>query len=113
MLIVLVQRISQIVDDRSLGIVGDYSVDISDRVAFEADGQILMGDIYNGSIDTDFIFDISVVDLKLLIENKVKGYTLDTLGRSQSMGLAFTMPVGGFDMDVGIGGKNSSPFCCI
>ena len=101
---------SQIIDDRSLGITGDYQTALADRVHFEADAQMQAGDIYNAKINTDFIFDISTVDLKLLIENKIKGYTLDTLGREQSLGLAFSVPVESLNFDIGIGGKNASPF---
>ena len=101
---------SQIIDDRSLGITGDYETQLADRVKFEADGQLQAGGIYNAKINTNFVFDIATVDLKVLIENKVKGYTLDTLGREQSVGLAFTLPVEKLNFDIGIGGKNASPF---
>ena len=101
---------SQIIDDRSLGITGDYKTNLTDRINFEADGTLQVGDIYNGSLQTDFIFDISVIDLKLLIANKLKGYELNTLGREQSIGFAFTAPVQQLNVDVGIGGKNASPF---
>ena len=100
----------QIIDDRSLGITGDYETQLADHVKFEADGQLQAGGIYNAKINTDFTFDIATVDLKLLIENKVKGYTLDTLGREQSVGLAFSVPVESLNFDIGIGGKNASPF---
>ena len=101
---------SQIIDDRSLGVTADYETQLTDRVDFEANGSLQAGGIYNAKINTDFTFDISTVDLKVLIENKVKGYTLDTLGREQSLGLAFTVPIKCLDFDVGIGGKNASPF---
>ena len=74
---------SQIIDDRSFGVTGDYETAISERVKFEADAQIQSGDIHNVKVHTNFIFDVSTVDLKLLIENKAKGYTLATLGREQ------------------------------
>ena len=64
---------SQIIDDRSFGVTGDYETAISDRVKFEADAQIQSGDIHNVKINTNFIFDVSTVDLKLLITNKGKG----------------------------------------
>ena len=76
---------SQIIDDRSLGVTADYETQLADRVTFEADGNLQAGDIYNAKINTDFTFDISTVDLKLLIENKIKGYSLNTLGREQSV----------------------------
>ena len=101
---------SQIIDDRSFGVTGDYEAAISDRVKFEADAQVQSGDIHNVKINTNFIFDVSTVDLKLLIENKAKGYTLATLGREQNIGLAFTVPIDSLNVDVGIGGKNASPF---
>ena len=101
---------SQIIDDRSLGATGDYQTALAERVNFEADAQVQAGDIYNARLNTNFIFDISTVDLKLLIQNKLKGYTLNSLGREQSIGLAFSVPVESLNFDIGIGGKNASPF---
>ena len=101
---------SQIIDDRSLGATGDYQTTLANSVNFEADAQVQAGDIYNAKLNTDFTFDIATVDLKLLIENKVKGYSLNTLGREQSVGFAFTLPVEKLNFDIGIGGKNASPF---
>ena len=101
---------SQIIDDRSLGVTADYETQLADRVKFEADGNLQAGDIYNAKINTDFTFDVSTVDLKLLIENKIKGYSLNALGREQSLGLAFSLPVEKLNFDIGIGGKNASPF---
>ena len=101
---------SQIIDDRSLGLTGDFKTALSNRVNFEADAQVQAGGIYNAKINTDFTFDISTVDLKLLIANSVRGHTLQSLGRSQSVGLAFTVPIETFNVDVGIGGTNASPF---
>ena len=101
---------SQIIDDRSLGATGDYQTALADRVNFEADAQVQAGDVWNASINTNFIFDIAAIDLKLLIANKVKGYSLDTLGRSQSLGLALTVPIDNLNVDIGIGGASASPF---
>lgn len=101
---------SEILEDRSLGITGDYATDLTDRVAFESDAQVQIGDVYNGVLNTNFVFDVSVVDLKLLISNKAKGYTLDSLGREQNVGLAFTVPINDLNIDVGVGGSNSNPF---
>ena len=101
---------SQIIDDRSFGVTGDYETAISERVKLEADAQIQSGDIHNVEVNTNFIFDVSTVDLKLLIANKAKGYTLATLGREQSVFLAFTVPIESLNVDVGVGGKNASPF---
>ena len=101
---------SQIADDRSIGFTGDYETQLTDRVKFEANGNIQAGDIYNAVLNTDFTFDISAVDLKILIQNKAKGYTLPTLGREQSVSLAFTLPVDNLNFDIGVGGQNANPF---
>ena len=101
---------SQIIDDRSFGVAGDYTAPIGARVTFEADGKLQAGDIYNGNINTNLIIDVATVDLKVLVANKVKGYDLDSLGREQSLGLAFSLPVESMNFDVGVGGKNASPF---
>ena len=101
---------SQIIDDKSLGVTGEYERELTERVTFEADGQLQTGDIYNGTLNTNFVFDIAAIDLKLLVENQYKGYDLDTLGRAQSVGLAFSVPIDNLNIDVGIGGVNSSPF---
>lgn len=101
---------TQIIDDRSLGVAADYTTPLGSRVTFESDAQLQIGDVYHGNIDTNFVFDVSTVDLKLLIGNKIKGYDVNSLGREQTVGLAFTLPVDEMNFDVGIGGKNSSPF---
>ena len=101
---------SQIIEDRSLGVTGDYETQLSDRVTFEANAQGQAGDVYSATLNTDFTFDISAVDLKLLVQNKFKGYELATLGREQSVSLAFTLPVDSLNFDVGVGGQNANPF---
>ena len=101
---------TQIVDEKSLGVTGDYQSQVTDRVAFEADANVLAGDLINARLNTNFIIDVSTVDLKILIENKAKGYSLDTLGREQSAGLALTLPIESLNFDIGVGGKNASPF---
>ena len=101
---------SEILGDRALGMTGTFNADISERIRFESEGQLQSGDVHNLSLDTNFVFDVATVDLKLLIANQAKGFTLDSLGREQTVGLAFTLPVESLNFDVGIGGKNSSPF---
>ena len=101
---------SQILEERMLGLTGGYTTPLGSRVTFESHGQFHTGDVHNLKVNTDFIFDIATIDLKLLIENKIKGHTLDSLGREQGLGLALTVPVEQLNFDIGIGGKNASPF---
>ena len=101
---------TQIIDDRSFGLTGDYQSQVTDRLAFEGNLNAQAGDIINARLQTNLIIDVATVDLKVLVENKIKGYSVDALGREQSVGLAFTMLVDKLNVDVGIGGKNASPF---
>ena len=101
---------TQIVDDKSLGVTGDYQSQLTDRVTLEADANAQAGDIINARLQTNLIFDIRTIDLKLLVENKAKGYSIETLGREQSVGVALSVPIERLNFDIGIGGKNASPF---
>lgn len=100
---------NQVIDDRSGGVVGEYEYN-GDPFDFQVDGQLQFGDIYRGKARAELIFDISAVGIKLLTDITSKGYTLDTLGRSQNVGIALTVPVKSLNFDIGIGGKNSNPW---
>ena len=101
---------SEVLEDRTVGVTADYDTQLTKRVAFESDASIQAGDNYNAVLNTNFVFDIAVVDLKILIENRYKGYDIANLGREQKVGLAFSVPVDSFNIDVGVGGSNSNPF---
>lgn len=101
---------SQVIDDRSFGLTGDYQTSLTDRVGLEIDAQGQAGDIYKGRLQADLVIGVSTFDIKILTENKVKGYSLDSLGREQSIGLAASVPVENLNFDIGVGGKNASPF---
>lgn len=104
---------TQIIDDRSLGINGDYQSEVTDRVTLEVEGNAQAGDIINARLNTNLIIDVSAIDMKVLVENKMKGYSVDTLGREQSVGVALSVPVEELNFDIGIGGKNASPFSAL
>lgn len=100
---------NQIIDDRSLGLTGDYDTRFR-RVDFSIDGQLALGDVHRGVVNTEFVFDVAAVDLKLLINTKLKGHALTELGRENVSILAFTLPIDAYNFDIGIGGTNASPF---
>ena len=102
---------SEVLGDRSAGLSGDYTIQLTERITFESDAIAQAGDAYNIDVNTDFVIDTGVIDLSVLINNKAQGYSLDGLGRQQTVGLGFIIPVEtSTDITVGIGGRNSNPF---
>ena len=100
---------SQIIDDTSWGVIGDYEHDAG-PFDFEVEGQIQSGAIYNGKVDTAITFDVSSVGIRLFSNNKLKGYTVDTLGRTNDVGAALVIPTGNLEIAVGVFGRNGNPF---
>ena len=100
---------SQVIDDQSAGLFGEYEYD-GEGVGFEIDGQLQSGDVYRGKTHAEITFYVSAVGIKLLSDTTAKGYTLDTLGRDSNVAVALTVPAGDLNFDVGIGGKQASPW---
>ena len=100
---------SRIIDDTSWGVIGDYEHDVG-PFDFEVEGQIQSGAIYNGKVDTAITFDVSSVGIRLFSNNKLKGYTLDGLGRTNDVGAALVIPIGVLEIAVGVFGRNGNPF---
>lgn len=100
---------SQVIDDQSIGVVGEYEID-GNRADFEIDGQLQSGDIYRGKVHAELVFDVSAVDIKLFSDTTMKGYTLDGLGRDTNIGVALTVPVESLNFDIGIGGNSATPW---
>ena len=100
---------SQAVDDHSWGIHGDYEEQVADAVKVGLEGQLQSGDVYLGNLDLALTFDL-LLDVHLESNNTLKGYQLDTLGRTNDLGLSLVVPTGDIEWSVGIFGKNGSPF---
>ena len=100
---------SQIIDDTAWGVIGDYEHDTG-PFDFEVEGQLQSGAIYNGTVETAITFDVSAVGIRLFSNNKLKGYTVDTLGRTNDVGAALVIPTGDLEIAVGVFGRNGNPF---
>ena len=74
------------------------------------EGQIQSGAVYNGKVDTAITFDVSSVGIRLFSNNKLKGDTVDTLGRTNDVGVALVIPTGNLAIAVGVFGRNGNPF---
>ena len=100
---------SQAVDDTSWGVHGDYEAQVADTVKVGLEGQLQSGDVYLGNLDLALTFDL-LLDVRLESNNTLKGYQLDTLGRTNDLGLSLVVPTGDIEWSVGVFGKNGSPF---
>ena len=100
------------VDDQSGGLFGEYEHDAG-PFDFEIEGQLQSGDVYDGNLNLAITFDLfSRVGVRLASDNDLKGYSLDTLGRQNNMGIDLVVPIGVGDVEfsVGIFGRNGNPF---
>ena len=101
---------SQVINESSAGLLGEYETQLHDRIGLEIDGDLQSGGIYRGKIHAELLFDISTVDLKLITNTTVKGYALDSLGRDSNGYIAGTVSKEDVNLDIGIGGKQASPW---
>ena len=99
------------VDDQSGGLFGEYEHDAG-PFDFEIEGQMQTGDVYDGNLNLAITFDFYRVGVRLASDNDLKGYSLDTLGRQNNMGIDLVVPIGVGDVEfsVGIFGRNGNPF---
>lgn len=102
---------NQVIDDRSGGLLGEYSYG-AEMFDFEIDGDLQFGDIYRAKVHAEVVFGPPAVGIKIATDITGKGYTLDTMGRDQNASIALNIPVrdSGLEVDIGIGGKNASPW---
>ena len=94
------------VDDSNFGIYGDYEQEL-DYLDFEAEGQMQGGDAYLGNLDLAFTF---FNNFRVESNNTFKGFTLDSIGRKNNLGLSFVAPIGDTEVSVGVFGVNGNPF---
>lgn len=99
-------NLSHAPNDVSWGLLGDYEHD-ADAFDFEVEGNIQSGDQYRGKVDTS----LTVGFIKFSLNNTLKGYELDTLGRQNDLGASFVLPIGdAVEVAVGVFGRNGNPF---
>ena len=109
-------NIQQVIDDLSAGLNGEYEYD-GNGWGLEVDGNFQTGDIYRGKGHAELTFDVSYIGIKLISDLNAKGYTLDTIGKSNNLYIALTVPMEslninleGLNIDIGIGGKKATPW---
>lgn len=100
---------NRVVEDSNIGFTGDYEYS-ADRFTVDVGGNLQSGDVYKGKVDTAITFDVSAVGVRLYSNNALKGYTLNTLGRSNDVGAALVVPIQDDEVAVGIFGRNGNPF---
>lgn len=97
---------SQAIDDVNWGVTGDVEVGV-----FEIDGTLQSGDLYRGTADISMTFDVGSVGFQLYSDNRVKGYELTALGRTNDIGAGIVLPIDeSIDLSVSVFGRNGNPF---
>ena len=115
--------LNEVVDDLSGGLLFDYETPLYDttnteqetpplleKIDLEVESQLNFGDIYRGKLTAGVIFDLGSVGVQLNYRDVRKGYELKSMGRSHVMSAGLTFPIGNYNVDVGIGGKNAAPW---
>ena len=97
---------SQAIDEVNWGVTGDVEVGI-----FDIDGTLQSGDMYRGTADISMTFDLGAIGVELYSDNRVKGYELTALGRTNDIGAGFIVPLDeSLDVSVSVFGRNGNPF---
>ena len=97
--------VNQIVEDLGGGIIADWEY-TQGAATFEIDTQLQAADMYRGSLDTSLTFGV----VQIFFKGKSRGYALDGMGGSGTIGAGLTFAVGNLNFDVGIGGANAAPW---
>ena len=101
---------SRAVEDQSWGLLGDYEHE-TEIFDFEIEGNLQSGDVYHGKTDLSVTLNTPLpVDLRFYSNNTLKGYQLDTLGRSNDLGIAGVVKIANLDIAIGVFGRNGNPF---
>lgn len=103
--------INRSVDEHNAGIFGDYETDVG-PLGLEIEGQLQSGDVYDGHLNLAVLWNFKNIGFRVASDNDLKGYSLDTLGRQNNLGLDFVVPIGGsgVELSVGVFGRNGNPF---
>ena len=97
------------IDDTSWGLTGDVEANLTDKVKVGIEGQMQAGDVYLGNLDVAVTFGW-LLDLRLESNNILKGYTLDSIGRTNDLGASLVVPWRSTEWSIGVFGKNGNPF---
>ena len=99
---------SQALDDVNVGVVGDYEKDVG---LFDVgiEGDLNSGDVILGNVNVSATFDIASIGVRLESNNKLKGFSIDTLGRTNDIGASLVVPIEALEFSIGIFGKSGNP----
>ena len=98
-------------DGIDLGFTGDYETRVK-NIDLDAEGNLQTGDSLEGNLDLGATFDLPFWGIGVRVENdnKFTGYTWDTLGRDNTLGLGLVVPIQTVDVSVIVFGKEGNPF---
>ena len=100
---------SQAVDDVQVGITGDYEKDLG-LFDLGIEGDLNSGDVILGNVNVSATFDVASIGVRLESNNKLKGFTIDSLGRTNDVGASLVVPINALEFSVGLFGETRNPF---
>ena len=103
-------NVSQALDDVSVGVHGDYEVELKDNLKLGLEGQGLAGDAYLGDLAVALTIGNDKLGVRAETNNHWTGYTLDDMGRTNDLGLSLVFPLGNLEVSGGVFGKSGNPF---
>lgn len=102
--------VSRHLNEQNIGLLGKWEHTLSDNERFKIEGDLQSGDAYRGNVNVALGLDVWKIGVELTSRNKLKGYALDTLGRTNDIGASIVTNLGGLNVSVGIFGRNGNPF---
>lgn len=96
-------------DGIDIGVTADYETTYK-NVDLEAEGNAQKGDSIEGNLDLAATFPVWKIGVRVENKNTFTGYSLDTIGRDNTLGLGLVVPIKEVDVSVIVFGSEGNPF---
>ena len=100
---------SRAVNDQNFGVIADYTYE-KETFDFEVDGNFQSGDVYKGGLDLHATWKLGAIGIRPYLKNGIKGYSLDSMGRTSDLGLGLVVPIDVVEFEISVFGRDGNPF---
>ena len=97
------------VGDQDIGFIGEFEHDAGFG-EFEVESQAQIGDLIRGKIDLSVTFGPGAIGIRPYLHNEFQGYNLDTLGRTNDLGLGLVAQIKALEVEISLFGRSGNPF---
>ena len=115
------------VGDQDIGFIGEYehrldflpektTEDTAEEdvilrfIELEAESQAQIGDLIRGKLDLSVTFGLGAIGIRPYLHNEFQGYNLDTIGRTNDLGLGLVVPIKALEVEISLFGRSGNPF---